>query len=191
MASMVGDGSLSRPYARNCHARIQWNMGNEAHARFKANAFSFVGADFKVKDNPGFGNDWFCVATKSHPLFSKFADKYGERKKNVDPASGIFHELNEVGWAWLYGDDGHYCKVQESAFIHTEGFSRDGVEIIRSALNEFMGFDCSSIHSYIGGVKKREFHCIRMSKGGSDEFIKRIKDHMADGLEYKKGRYSK
>lgn len=189
LASMVGDGSLSFPYSKPCHARIQWNMGNKEHAIFKAKAFEFVGSSMKEKRNPGFGDNWFCVATKSHPLFSRFVEMYGERKKNIKPSSGIFHELNEVGWAWLYGDDGHYCNASRSAFIHTEGFAKQDVEIITSALNEFIGFECASVHGYIGGLKKREMHCVKINKVGTYEFIKRIESNMADGVEYKKGNY--
>lgn len=184
---MCGDGSLSYPYKnRPCNPRISWNMGNKEHALFKFNAFDkFIGASYKEKENPGFGSEWHCVVTKSHPLLCKYIDKYGERKKNLLVNSGIFDELDDVGWAWLYGDDGHLDLRSSTAYIHTENFCLEDVGLIRESLNSFIGFDGSRVHSYIGGQKKREMHCIRMSKGGTNEFMERIKTHMANGLEYK------
>lgn len=164
-------------------------MGNKEHALFKFEAFnSFVGASYTERDNPGFGSNWFCVKTKSHPLFNSYLNKYGERKKNLKVSSGIFDELNELGWAWLYGDDGHYDKRSKTAFIHTECFSEHDVNLIRESLNAFLGIDGARVHSYIGGQKKREMYCIRMTKGGTDEFFAKIKESMADGLEYKIGK---
>lgn len=187
IASICGDGSLSFPYNnRPCNPRISWNMGNREHALYKYNAFnSFIGARYNETDNPGFGDKWYRVVTKSHPLLVNYVEKYGQRKKNLSAKSGIFDELNCVGWAWLYGDDGHLDKSKGLAYIHTESFSYDDVNIIRESLNSFIGFDGSRIHSYIGGVKKREMHCIRMTQGGTNEFMEKIKAHMADGLEYK------
>lgn len=188
IASMVGDGSLYVPYKRsNPSARICWNMGNEKHAIFKRDAFSFIGADYRVKENPGFGKNWYCVRTKSHPIFTRYGDRYGYTKSRVNPDSGIYHELDSVGWAWLYGDDGHYDSVGGIAFIHTESFSLEHVETIRSALNQFIGIDGARVHSYIGGTKKRKMHCIRMTQDGTEEFISRVKENMADGMEYKTG----
>lgn len=185
LASIVGDGSISRPYTnRECNARIQWNMGNKEHALFKAEKFSFVGTTFRQKENPGFGNDWFCLSTKSHPIFSKYASKYGERKKNISPESGIYHELNAIGWAWLYGDDGHVDNDRGIAYLHTEGLSKAGVEVVCDAMNKFIGGGATT-HRYIGGIKKRELHCLRLTKDATNEFFSRIKAHMARGVEYK------
>lgn len=183
IASMIGDGSLSVPY-KGASARICWNMGNKEHALFKRDAFDFVGAEYTQQENPGFGSEWHCVRTKSHPLFTRYGDKYGYTKSRVNPESGIYHELNEVGWAWLYGDDGHMCK-NGLLYIHTESFSKDHAIIVVDALNKFIGRNCCAVHSYIGGAKKREMHCVRINKNASKEFISRIKENMANGLEYK------
>lgn len=186
IASICGDGSLSRPYKnRKCTPRITWNMGNKEHAMHKFEVFnSFVGATYTEMKNPGFGENWYCVKTKSHPMLDYYSEKYGERKKNLSVESGIFHELNSIGWAWLYGDDGHLSK-EGHAFIHTEGFDFDSVQDIASALNLFIGIDAAKVHSYKGGQKKRLMHCIRLTKEGTHEFFKKIKPYMANGMEYK------
>lgn len=185
IASMIGDGSLSVPYKNaSPSARICWNMGNKEHAMFKKMAFEFIGAEYSQKENPGFGSEWHCVRTKSHPLFTRYGDKYGYTKARIDPESGIYHELNDVGWAWLYGDDGHLDK-NGNVYIHTESFNKSHALIVVDAIDKFIGKKCCSTHSYIGGAKKRELHCVRINKNASKEFISRIKENMADGLEYK------
>jgi hypothetical protein len=186
IASMCGDGSLAYPYKeRDCNPRIQWNLGNKEHALFKFRAFDeFIGAKYTERENPGFGSNWFCVSTKSHFMLNEYIEKYGERKKNVKVDSGIFDELDDIGWAWLYGDDGHMAK-RGSAYIHTESFCFEDVQKIRESLNAFLGFDGARVHSYIGGKYKREMHCIRLTVGGTNEFIEKIKGNMANGLEYK------
>lgn len=190
IASMLGDGSLSKPYkGYNPSARIHWNMGDEKHARYKAREFEFIGASYSEKENPGFGNRWYCVRTASHPVFSKYGERYGFKKKNIDPHSGIYSELNEVGWAWLFGDDGHTDHKLKIAHLHTESFGLEHNEIVRDALNEFIGFDGCSVHGYVGGAKKRKLFSIRMTKNGTKEFMGRIEKHMADGMEYKVIKY--
>lgn len=186
IASICGDGSLSLPYKRSkCNARITWNMGNKEHALYKFNVFNeFIGATYSEKDNPGFGKNWYCVKTKSHPLLSRYVANYGERKKNLSVDSGIFDELDSIGWAWLYGDDGHRSR-DGNAFIHTENFSLDDVNKIAESLNKFIGTDGARVHSYVGGQKKRLMHCIRLTNGGTHEFFSKIKAHMANGMEYK------
>lgn len=186
IASICGDGSLSFPYkGRKCNPRISWNMGNREHALYKFNVFNeFVGATYRERENPGFGDNWYCVNTKSHPLFMKYVEKYGERKKNLSVDSGIFDELDSIGWAWLYGDDGHLSR-EGNVFIHTENFSLDDVNKIAESLNKFIGTNGSRVHSYVGGQKKRLMHCIRLTNGGTYEFFSKIKTHMANGMEYK------
>ena len=189
IASLCGDGSLSFPYKNKpCNPRISWNMGNREHAIYKFKTFdSFVGATYSERENPGFGSNWYCIKTKSHPLFIDYVEKYGERKKNISVDSGIFDELNSVGWAWLYGDDGHFNKQGGHAYIHTETFSLIDVQKIVESLNGFIRMDGAKVRTYIGGQKKRELHCVRLTKGGTHEFFSKIKAHMADGLEYKIG----
>jgi hypothetical protein len=189
IGSLCGDGSLSFPYKNKpSNPRITWNMGNKEHAIHKLNKFNeFIGATYSEKTNPGFGKEWHTVKTKSHPMLIEYVKKYGERKKNLKVESGIFDELDEIGWAWLYGDDGHFCKSSGIAYIHTEGFCEDDNHSIKQSLNKFINSDSARVHSYIGGKNKRQLHCIRLTKEGTHEFIERVKKNMASGVEYKAG----
>lgn len=182
ISSILGDGCLIKPYEGANH-RLAWNMGHKGHAEYKTRNFSFLGAKLREKKNPGFGNEWFCIRTQCHPMLSMYAESYGDSKGLK--LTSIAHELNELGWAWYFGDDGHTDHKHEIAFLHTEGKSHEMVLSIRDALRDFVGSDGVVVHSYIGGTKKRNLECLRMRKNETKVFMERIKRHMADGMEYK------
>ena len=176
LAAKLGDGYIAKGNKGSKACRISWNMGNKEHALHKAGSFEFLGSSYKEMDNPGFGDDWFCVVTKSHPSLNKYAEM------SIKDCAA---KLNHIGWAVYYGDDGHLCKKQGVSFIHTEGKTLDDVKSILKSLNKFIGFDGASIHTYIGGTKKRKMHCIRMKKDGSNEFMRKTAPYMESGVEYK------
>lgn len=176
LAAKIGDGYVSYGNKQSKAARIAWNMGNKLHALDKQKNTAFLGTVYKEKENPGFGDEWFCLCTKSHPKLNKYVSI-----GYADVAS----KLNAIGWAVYYGDDGHLHKKDGLCFIHTEGKSVEDVKSIMSSLNKFLGFDGSRIHSYIGGTKKRTMHCIRLTKRGSNEFMQKTYAYMENGVEYK------
>ncbi|XBW68191.1 homing endonuclease [Pectobacterium phage Ymer] len=183
IASILGDGCLIRPTVRSNH-RLVWNMGSSDHAKFKNEFFSFLGSSFSEKKNPGFGENWYCIKTGCHPKLTEYSNKYGDSKGLIDE-SGIAFELNDFGWAWYYGDDGHLDKKNEICFMHTEGKTHEMVINIRDALRKFISSDGVNIHKYVGGSKKRQLECIRMGKNESKDFMSRVEKHMANGMEYK------
>lgn len=176
LAAIAGDGYVGMGNKNSSCPRIAWNMGNKDHALSKLGHFEFLGATYSEKDNPGFGEHWYCVVTKSHPILNKYIGM---------SAAQAVRQLNSTGWAIYYGDDGHYSKSQDLAYIHTEGESYRDVESITECLNKFLGFDGARIYSYIGGTKKRKMHAIRMTKRGTYEFFKKTSAHMERGVEYK------
>lgn len=185
IASILGDGCLIYPHKSAKSPRICWNMGNQEHAKYKAEEFKFLGAKYQEKPNPGFGEFWYCIATSCHPVLSKYySNMFSDGK--LSPTPEILSELNAVGWAWLYGDDGHTNHKDSICFLHTEGFTIEQTKMFSDAIDKFIGMKECSIHSYVGGKKKRLLHCVRIRKNGSQEFMSRIEKHMATGLEYKK-----
>lgn len=106
----------------------------------------------------------------------------------VERARLIIPQLNEVGWAWYYGDDGHYDAASKACFFHTEGLGEEGAKIVANGLSEFLGVEgAASVYMYHGGTPKCERFMVRIKKNESKKFIQRVKDHMATGLEYKTG----
>lgn len=183
IAAILGDGCLIKPYDGANH-RIQWNMGNKEHALFKLSQSSFIGSKYKEGKNPGFGENWFCIQTACHPMLTRYAKKYGDSKGLVDD-SGITSELDSLGWAIYYGDDGHITRGG-NCFLHTEGKSDEMVENIKLSLNDFIGIDDGAvICSYFGGTKKRLLKCIRMKNEASVKFMEKVAPYMAHGMEYK------
>lgn len=186
ISSLLGDGHMNYPNKQSNFPRLQWNMGNKKHAEYKRDFFSRFGADMKESENPGWGSKWFQVIT---PCLPALVDIYSEFRLDdrVERARRIFPLLDDVGWAWFYGDDGHYDSKRGLAFLHTEGLGEEGSKICLECLNYYLGMNAGKVDCYLGGNPKKERYMVRLNRGGSDEFIKRIKKHMAKGMEYKTG----
>lgn len=185
LASLLGDGYMSYPNKHSTMPRMAWNMGDKKHALYKRDFFSDFDPVFKESENPGWGNEWYRVATKCCLAFVdmylkyRIDDKY-ERAKAISPL------LSDVGWAWYYGDDGHFDLKNKCAFLHTEGLGEDGSYIVRDSLIKFLGIDnCASVFMYLGGTPKKERYAIRLNKNGTKKFFEKISKHMASGMEYK------
>lgn len=176
LAARVGDGSIKKGNSRSRYYRITWNMGNREHAKHKFERFGFLNSKYVERDNPGFGDNWYSVQTKTHPVLTKYAEL------SVQDACSM---LDDVGWAIFYGDDGHLDKKNKICFLHTESETKETVELIIKHLNEFLGMDGASLHKYVGGTKKRTMYCIRMKKYASSKFMERTAQHMERGVEYK------
>lgn len=187
LAAMAGDGCLVKNAPNGTH-RLSWNMGNERHAKSKVKRFEKLNPRYREKKNPGFGDDWFCISTSCTKILDKYAEVYGDSKSGYRIGK-ICRELNSVGWAAYFGDDGH-CTVsgggKRAVEIHTESFSKEEVQEVVDALIAFIANDGVKVRSYIGGKRKRELYSVSITtRSAQDEFFKRISEHMEDGVEYK------
>lgn len=188
LASIVGDGYMSLPNKDSKYPRLTWNMGNEEHGIYKLKFFDFLKPTYTVKQNPGWGSMQYTIVTSCHPCLLNIYNKYykhGKKRENLIPE--IFESLNSIGWAWFYGDDGHLGN-NESCFLHTEGYGKYISKSCAKAVNKFTGIKGASVFDYIGGTPKKQRYCVKLNAECSDEFIKRIKPHMANGMEYKTGK---
>lgn len=190
IASCLGDASLLRNGGKSESAhRLTWNMGDKDHAEFKVAAFSFLQARLVEKENPGWGSKWFCIRTACHPSLDQFRPMfYNGDRKPVAPLAQLA-ELDALGWAWWYGDDGH--SSDGLAFLHTEGYSDECCTHITAAINNFIGFDGAVLASYLGGNPKKQRTMVRFKSNGTREFFKRIATRMAPSMVYKLGDFQK
>lgn len=184
LASLLGDGYMNYPNKSSKMPRMNWNMGNYEHALYKKNFFSEYGATMDKAENPGWGSKWYRLKTSCSIAFIDIYSNFRIDDK-VERANAIAPELNEIGWAWYYGDDGHYDKKSEIAYIHTEGLLEEGSWHICNSLNNFLGGYYATVDSYMGGTPKKKRFMVRLRKEGTKIFFSKIKDHMAIGLEYK------
>src|SRR5699024_1820244 len=162
LASIIGDGYMHKGNAQSKYPRIAWNMGNKKHAEYKKDFFFRFGSTIQEKENPGWGSKWYCVTTKSCPAFVEIFDKYNKKDKALR-AELVMPELKEIGWAWLYGDDGHFDKKNGIAYIHTEGLEEEGTKIAAKCLGAFLEIDQPiSVQNYLGGYLKKERFCLRL-----------------------------
>lgn len=184
ISSLLGDGYMNYPNKKSNFPRLCWNMGDKEHAEYKRDFFHRFNAGLVEKENPGWGSKLFQVRTPCLPVLVDIYRQFRLDDK-AERARRIFPILDDVGWAWFYGDDGHYCKERGLVSLHTEGLGEDGSQICINAVNEYLGFEAGKVDSYLGGTPKIIRYMVRLNRGGSDEFIKRVKKHMAKGLEYK------
>lgn len=185
LSSLLGDGYMNYPHNGSSAPRLNWNMGNEDHAKYKYNFFKRFGSEYNEEENTGWGSRWYRVRTGCALAFIDIYNKYRVDCK-VQRASLIIPELTEIGWAWLYGDDGHLNKEDQSMYIHTEGLGEEGSKIVANGVSSFLGMKkAASVYMYRGGTPKRKRFMVRIKKNESIEFSKRIKKHMANGMEYK------
>lgn len=184
MASLLGDGYMNYPNKQSKMPRMAWNMGNYEHALYKTNFFSDYGAKMDEAENPGWGTKWYRIKTSCSIAFVDMYKSFRIDDK-VERANIIAPMLNEIGWAWYYGDDGHYRRESGIAYIHTEGLLEEGSWHVCNALNDFLGGDHATVDSYMGGNPKKQRFMVRLRKEGTRIFFSKIKEHMATGLEYK------
>lgn len=193
LASIIGDGYLAYPYKNdNPMARIVWNMGDRKHAEHKLKFFKFLGARMTVKPNGGWGETMHSVVTKSHPLLTRYMEEYRDENGNKK-VERIVNELDWFGWAWLYGDDGHLAYHKNSngsswasAYIHSEGYGKEGTQMYIDALARLLGSDDGiNMQVYTGGQPTKTRYCVRMNNEQSKKFIAGIAPYMANGMEYK------
>lgn len=185
-ASAIGDGCILYPYAKAKNPRLCWNMGNKEHAKMIAKSFKFLDATLVDAEQGGFGDRVYRIQTKVHPLLKGYHEElYPLGVKTI--TKRFMSKFESLAWAWLYMDDGHYCRGREVCYIHTEGYSLGETEIIINQLKIFIGMEGVRVHTYKGGKYKRLMHCIAMRKGESSVFIKKIKSHIHKSMEYKTG----
>lgn len=187
LAAMIGDGCLLKNTARGTY-RLAWNMGNKPHALSKLEAFSGFNSSYNERDNPGFGEKWYQVRTSCWKGFDYYAEKYGNSRNGYN-CGLISSELNALGWAIYFGDDGHSSVSNNhlTVAVHTEGFTESQCNEIAVNLENFIGvYGGVSVKSYIGGTKKRKmFFILLTSSEAKYEFFKKITPHMENGVEYK------
>lgn len=184
IASLLGDGYMNLPNKSSKFPRIAWNMGNRDHALYKFEYFRDLNSKYNESENPGWGSKWYQVKTACcHSLVNIYKEFCLQDR--VERAKKIFPLLNEVGWAWLYGDDGHYDRKAGIAYIHTEGLGESGTYECKKHLDSFLKMDACSVRSYMGGNPKKIRYMVRLKKDASKKFIETIKPYMAHGLEYK------
>lgn len=188
IASVLGDGSFLFPYKhKGVKPRFVWNMGNEKHALHKKAFFSHFSHHYEKRVNGGFGSFNYRVRLNGHPtLSSLYSELYKDGKKNI--TQEWLHELDCFGWAWLYGDDGHLCQQSQVCHFHTEGYSKQVAEYYARALDRFLNRnDSAMVYSYKGGHKNKLRYSVKLRGVANDEFMERVKPHMANGMEYKIG----
>lgn len=187
LASCLGDGSLlnsnsATPYPSSY--RLVWNLGDEAHARFKQAAFSFLKCSLKEGCNPGWGSKWYQLATKYHPALNPYRPLLYNSKREPVATPEVLAQLGPIGWAWWYGDDGH--RQDSIAFLHTEGYSEECNRNIAAALCRFTGVDNGvSLQTYLGGNPKKLRTMVRFKNEASKKFFQLVAPHMAPSMAYK------
>lgn len=136
VGTLLGDGCIKRPALMgDANSNIRWNHGlkQKDYLEYKANILSgLVTRPVSVRPNPGYGDYWAQLATKSLRTFTLLA-------RMVYPTAGcrktVTQELldlmtDPVGLAWWFGDDGSRNKGLNTGNIATNSFTEPEVALL-------------------------------------------------------------
>jgi hypothetical protein len=122
------------------------------------------------------------MVTSCLPCLSEINDlvrPLGEKQVSIE----WLNQIGVAGLAWWFCDDGELSKNQHgvlSARFHTEGFGRDGSEIVASWLESRYG--ATSLYHH-----KQSHWLVALSSHGTRAFIGEIQRHVPKCMRYKLG----
>jgi hypothetical protein len=123
--SILGDGSISKPYKNNSHMRIVHSINQKEWLHFKHSVFDkyYLANDIYIrnyKSDKYKSGEYTEIGfkTKTHPIFTSLRNKfYVNGKKSIDE---FINNLNTLGLAIWYMDDGNVG--QYGLFLNTQSF---------------------------------------------------------------------
>ena len=141
MGSLLGDGNVTQN--SRVSGYVRWNHGGkqEAYVRAKYTLLQELTTRPPVmKPNPGYGDTWCCLATKSLGTFLSLRQMLFPEDSKIKRVTEEYlsHITHPIALAWLWMDDGYRAKDQNVGTLHTSGFLKEDVEIfIDSSVKRF------------------------------------------------------
>lgn len=137
VGTLLGDGCITRPAQHgNANSRIMWNHGlkQKDYLEYKAGILSgLVTRPVSVCPNPGYGDYWAKLATRSLRTFTLLAwmvyPTTGCRKTVTQELLDLM--TDPIGLAWWFGDDGSRLKDRNTGDLATNGFTLEEVNLLR------------------------------------------------------------
>jgi len=122
---------------------------------------------------------WSRTSSKLNIFYNEF---YKSQKKQL--SENILNNLESLGLAIWYCDDGSYDFDNRQVTLHTESFMEEGNELLKDWFLNTIGFK--------GNLKKvrKKYFCLRFNVESSDKFLALIKSDvmsMPSVMHYKLG----
>lgn len=129
LGTLLGDSSIGYPNKRSKAPRICSTHGfvQKEWAEYKAAFLRRLGAKTRIAENGGWGETSVCTATSCNPSLIEI-DNLIKRRGKKKASRQWLDAIGDIGLAWWICDDG--SASAKSLFLHTEGFSRQGTELI-------------------------------------------------------------
>lgn len=188
MGSLLGDACLRRP--SNVAAPIRWN--HSARQRDYVNAKYQLLREFATQPpfeapNPGYGDTWCVLTLKSLGVFlslHRMLYPNGHGNGMVLTKEYLDQIDHPIALAWWYLDDGSRQSGANVAVFHTEGYTKEEVELLQSWLTEKWEIE-SRILEVAHSVSKKKYWIISLTKNGFLRLSELVSLYTPDAMRYK------
>jgi hypothetical protein len=179
LGSLLGDGSIGLPHAKATNYRMVWTHGlpQREWVDHKAAEIACIHPTVTLAPNAGYGDTSVRMRTPCLPAVTELAGVAVRDGKKCVTVSWL-DQIGDAGLAWWYCDDGHIGK--RSANFHTEGYSREEVEIIRVWMVLQFGA-CSTV------TTNRGHQYVRLPVSATVRLFRRIHQFIPRCMRYKLG----
>lgn len=177
LGSLLGDGSITLSSPKS--ARIKFNHAESQRALvdWKYNELKrWVGTGPKSVPNGGYGETNYKFSTLSSSVFLEMFRLVRPRDKKEVNAEWLDQITDPVALAAWYMDDG--SQGVSTMQIHTEGFSKEEVEMLADWVKSFWGVDCKP-------YQYKSYWRLNFSATGRDKFQNIIRKHVIPEFTYK------
>ena len=186
---ILGDASLQKQKSGDYRLKFDFSAKNLSYAKhIKELLGDYIITDLKIRSRKSpngnlVENVWF--QTISHPEFNLFGKLFINSSGKKSPCPNLIRDyLTPRGLAYWFMDDGgkmDYSKSPHSSkgiVFHTQGFSKEEVEMLSQELNIKFGLD-----SWVGVNKKK--WVIKISSKKYSVFLNYVEAYILPEMKYK------
>ena len=186
VGSILGDACICRHHEgiNSCRFLENHSIKQLEYLKWKKNILNnFVSQDIYIYDNSknnSYGDGLGCsLTTVLHKEFIKYREKFYKEDKKKIPEDFELSTLSLFTW---FCDDGSVHKNGRLSYIgafHTEGYSKEEVEILRNKLFEIFDIDTFVIKS------RKKYFVIRLNGKNYKKLCGIIKKYIIPSMSYK------
>ena len=183
--SLLGDGSVYSRSKKSAFFQETHSIKQKDYLLWKyANISSILGLkvrtykQFEKKQKKYYGK--ISVYSKSLPELLMYRNMfYPNGKKKI--SSEVLDQINELGLAIWYCDDGNYHIIGKTVRIMTDSFSYNEQKLIKYWFSKRFDINCKIIK------RKRGSYYIQFDRKEAEVFLELIKDYVPASMLYKLG----
>jgi len=139
--------------------------------------------DFNFKE---YKNHNICIIRKGDIIFKNYRNLFYPKGTKI-VTKEILNQIETLGLAIWFLDDGDFCYRHDNLRIATHNFGLNGNTIIKRWFLEKWNLKCEIRRTYDKRWKK-EYHSLEFNRINSEKFIDLIKKHIPSFMTYKIGK---